>query len=415
MNANNQRDQAWEHAVERYVSRYPFLQYSVTFWIFHYKHKERSSEQDSITDLFDSNSARFQTWYGIHRIDHFDLPVSASGLIASLCLELEDVFLPLLQEGANVNEKDSDGMTALNYAIPYSKTCTRLLLEYGADPSPGHPVLARLHELLDEEINIFVFPFHSPLSKAIDREQFDLADLLLKYGAEINKDLGVHGHPLIFSYIADGLRLFEGDDDDDDDDDCGNENERLEGLQYLIDRGADLSKRYLGFTPLHAAANIGGYRILCDLLRHDSERLVNDIVANDALKAQHFKELEPESQEPTSEILCDSICPSYTYPESGDTALHIVSGNFGGLTATQATGYVQISSSTKAYLRCARLLLKRGADPNIKSSGSGRTPLAQLHYMFLNLDPLHGDIAESPDPTMLKPMVELLESYGAHE
>ena len=419
VNAEIQRGQVWKNAVGRYVSMYSFLQYSATFWTFHYKHKERSSDQESITDLFDSNSARFQTWYGIYRIDDFALPVLVSGLIACLYLELDDVFLPLLQEGADVNEKHSDGMTALIYAINYSNTYTRLLLEHGADPSPGHPVIARRHQL--DEDNIFMFPFHSPLSKAISGEHFDLADLLLKHGADIDKDLGVLGHPLIFSYIADGQGLFEGDDDEDDDDDYRNENDRLEGLQYLIDRGADLSRRYLGFTPLHAAANMGGFRILRILLRQDSEKLVNDIVVDDALRVQHFRELNPESKEPTSEILDDgTICPSYTYPEPGDTALHIVSGNFGGLIGTRVSRdgsarHVQISESTEAYLRCAQLLLKHGADPNIKSHHSGRTPLAQLHYMFLNPDPLHGEIDESPDSTKLKPMVGLLESYGAHE
>ena len=91
--------------------------------------------------------------------------------IASSKGRLETLHL-LIANGADVNARDDNDWTAISFAAEEGRLeAVRVLLDNGADPNMGRSV-------------------KSPLYRALEDEHLEVAQLLLKYGADINSQDG---------------------------------------------------------------------------------------------------------------------------------------------------------------------------------------------------------------------------------
>lgn len=144
----------------------------------------------------------------------------------------EDVALWLISKGANVNARTSKGETALHVASEFGrKMVVRALLERKAD------VNARRTNIIQNQ--------EAPLHIAVDKNNMDIALLLLAAGADINVADGKGFTPLIQAIYEKHLPLAE----------------------MLINKGADVTRRSKsGETALHPATYRGNLAIVKQLV-----------------------------------------------------------------------------------------------------------------------------------------------------
>ena len=92
----------------------------------------------------------------------------------------------LLQRGADVNLKDDEGLTPLMQAASFGEyEIAQLLIKYGAD----------VNMISDE----FIPKGWTPLMFAIDRKSGEIARLLLQHDADVNKPATAGETPLILA------------------------------------------------------------------------------------------------------------------------------------------------------------------------------------------------------------------------
>lgn len=86
----------------------------------------------------------------------------------------------LLNHGADPNERDGDGKTALLTAIDGAQTqLVQLLLEHGADPNAAYPLDASTEDRWQPT------PGTTPLMAAVEKQEPQIVELLLKAGANV--------------------------------------------------------------------------------------------------------------------------------------------------------------------------------------------------------------------------------------
>jgi ankyrin repeat protein len=93
-------------------------------------------------------------------------------LLAVIRMNAMEVFDVLIRHGADITQRDNTGQTALHYAARYlytynSDKITKTLLDHGAD------------------VNVRDADGKSPLGSSIYRRLYNVAKLLLEYGAEV--------------------------------------------------------------------------------------------------------------------------------------------------------------------------------------------------------------------------------------
>lgn len=144
----------------------------------------------------------------------------------------DDVALWLISKGANINARTKDGETALHVASEFGrKTVVRALLGRKADLNAR-----RTNIIHDQE---------APLHIAVDKNNMDIALLLLAAGADINVADGKGITPLIHAIYEKHLPLAE----------------------MLINKGADVNRRTKsGETALHPATYRGNLAIVKQLV-----------------------------------------------------------------------------------------------------------------------------------------------------
>ncbi len=176
-----------------------------------------------------------------------------------------DTARVLINNGAYIDWSDVNGDTALNTATKYGEIeMAKLLLSKGADPN-----LADRNG--DAPLDTTIDCYLSPESK-----QIQIAELLIAYGANIDKRYPQNSTPLhsaLWRGSNDIARLFinKGADIEVATDSgetplhhaCHSTNPDVEIVEFLIDKGADINvKDNCGKTPLHHAAACGNREIV---------------------------------------------------------------------------------------------------------------------------------------------------------
>jgi ankyrin repeat protein len=268
--------------------------------------------------------------------------------------DIEQVKM-LISEGANINGKDQNGQSVLNFAVGDGhKDMVALLIEKGADINgrgqydaaplhnaawDGHKEIAEL--LIDKGADVNILQGESrwtPLHSAADQSKVDVAELLVANGADVNAkdkwgltplyyaaqtgitevvrlllkagaDVNGGRHPTIHAGIRNGHRDI---------------------VELLIQHGADVNAKDKwgwgsGYTPLQRVAIIGRLELVKLLLEAGADISVKN--------------------------------------DSGQTALQVILD-------MRNCDYPQYRQSKDAV----ELLLARGADVNLKDK-NGRTPL----------------------------------------
>jgi ankyrin repeat protein len=158
-----------------------------------------------------------------------------------------DTIKPLLEKGADVNAKDNDGWTPLQFAAKRgSLEIVRLLLENGADAK------AKSND------------GGTALMSAAKRGYMEIAELLVAKGADVNAKIDTYGTALTFAAAA------------------GETN----AVGFLLDKGADINAtNYGGDTALMEAVNQGKTEVVKQLLASGAKVNSEDMFGDSALDA----------------------------------------------------------------------------------------------------------------------------------
>jgi ankyrin repeat protein len=142
----------------------------------------------------------------------------------------------LLKNGTSVNERDTDGRTALIIASGLGDTdMVQLLLENGADPN-----------MIDNNGGT------SPLHECVQNGNIDVARLLLDHGARIDMQSASIGHTALMDAVW---------------------NKRLNMVRYLLSRGANLNiKSPRGYTAMDIAKKDNIKEIIAALNEEEAKR-----------------------------------------------------------------------------------------------------------------------------------------------
>ncbi|HNW81916.1 MAG TPA: ankyrin repeat domain-containing protein [bacterium] len=156
-------------------------------------------------------------------------------------IEGDNRFIELINKGADINAKDKEGDTPLQYAIRFGRIdAFRLLLEKGAD------------------INSKNNSDTTPLSMALQAKQKEMAEILLQKGASVNIANAAGVTPLMLAS-------------------SGHRHSDPDLVKLIISKGADINaKDSTGRTALFYAAGKAWPDITMMLLEAGSDPAVKD-------------------------------------------------------------------------------------------------------------------------------------------
>jgi ankyrin repeat protein len=230
----------------------------------------------------------------------------------------------LLQKGADPNVKDKTGETPLKIA------------QFRNDKLSQQQV-----KILDEIVRILkpitIENMTEKLFHAVDKNDLKKIEFLLSKGADINSQNENNENLLYYSIMKKNKKIYE----------------------YLIQKGADINViNHDNYSPLFAAIFTENYELVELLLRKNVDLDINDALGNSIL---HI-----------SCKLCNEKLILLFLNESidiniknyiGETPLHIL-----------ISSVISSYNPKKNYMKVFKLLLKNGANPNIKDEAD-ETPL----------------------------------------
>ena len=237
--------------VEKFADDFPLIVYAASAWFLHAAEAEKRgfSQVDLLRKFQWPSSRLFRLWIEIfERVDgrNHRLPAFRTSLLhIAADSNLLSVIQEMLKHGVDIDEKDSDGKTALDYAYrrrhhalagvlleagaafddKTTKSSTPLerassgqgyeplvkfLLEHGADVNAmsdsggalqcaaksGNISIVQL--LLDSgaDVNAKGGYYGTAIQAAAAHSHYDTVQLLLDYGAATNTEVGLYGNPL---------------------------------------------------------------------------------------------------------------------------------------------------------------------------------------------------------------------------
>ncbi len=293
------------------------------------------------------------------------VPLATDAPLADAAMRNEEARVAaLLEEGANPDQAQGDGMTALHWAAAHGNgRMASMLLESGASPSPGTRIGA-----------------YQPLHLAAKAGAAEVVELLLSYGADPSAPLQSSGGARPLHFAA--------------------ESGSPEAVSALLDAGADPNAREAswGQTPLVFAASKGRAEAISVLLKAGadpgattrvielSERAVGDRIER-SLRNQAIKEGRPwdpgEARRLREEALAqradsaNRMLAERQSAEDGESRVveepeplsyaDLVGGH-GGMTAL-------LHAAREGHGKAVRALLEGGARIDQPSAGDGTTPL----------------------------------------
>jgi ankyrin repeat protein len=208
-------------------------------------HKAIEFGQVSVVKLLLEKGGRVDAPYGLYRKTPLHLTVEA-GRVTDINRKLGIVKL-LLNHGANINHRDTEGRTPLWYAVASESSnaipLVKLLLRFGANPTPS-----------------------SPICTACQLAPPEVVKDLLKAGANPNAtclDLFKNRVPLLHHVIYQGRH---------------NPKDTVDIIKLLLEHGAKPNARNaIGETALHVAVVVRDVRIVQLLIKHGARAtLKND-------------------------------------------------------------------------------------------------------------------------------------------
>ena len=191
----------------------------------------------------------------VERLESDEIPLHAASSSG-----ISNIAWELLDRGVDVNQKNSNGLTALHLASRHGEiNMVRLLLARGAS----------LHDKTNEGNNA--------LMMASFRGHKDVIELLLDRGANIHEKNDVNFNALILASL----------------------NGHKDVAELLIERGADIyEKDCEGYTALQIAT-IKGHEEIAQLLQTEYDRILSDyvsllegVIVNDKLSIDWTKIIE---------------------------------------------------------------------------------------------------------------------------
>lgn len=243
--------------METRLREYPFLQYAAQYWG---DHARGMPEQDEkIQDLIMRFLAQKQKVSCVVQVTHLPkyqyegysqhFPGRVSGLELAASLGLVEIVHKLLENGERINEQDSDGGTALHWAVWGGyETAAQLLLEKGADVhavscnkgTPLHWAAEGGHESV-----VRLLLKHKSEIAAKDARQWTAMHRAAWNGYDTIVRLFLAGKVDVNARDSDGVTALHG----------AAENGHEAVVRLLLENGAEVdSKDPDGGTPLHRAA-----------------------------------------------------------------------------------------------------------------------------------------------------------------
>ena len=304
-----------EHAGDRDADGSPLLEYAARHWVEHAGFKNVSSRlREGMDDLFDSSRPHFSAWLQVHDMD-----------------ETWAGFSTILRK--------HNGGSPLYYAVlcGFYDLAKRLIRK--------HP----------EQVNARSGRILAPLPAALYKRHFRLANLLFRYGADVDCR-GIAGRTLLLASSLGSVDV----------------------MRWLINHGADVNARTKsGETPLHLAAFKARTEGVQVLLEHNASIDSQDNYGKTPLYSTIYyaQKERQESLDIARRLLEHGADPNIsTYRPS--TALHC--------------------ASSCGLLKVARLLLSHGAKVDVKDR-DGRTPsqvaASEGHHDFTKLLLEHGAVS----------------------
>ena len=272
--------------------------------------------------------------------------------------ELDTIAPLLLDHGLDINAKNRNGKTALQLACWWGKLdLVKHLIQRGAN----------IHEVDKAKETLLVEVMGGGTSRPIPGQHPEIARLLIENGADVNTKDGFGDTVLMFACEQGHLDLAE----------------------FLLKRGADInqvnSRIFKGRTALMAAARAGQVEAVKLLLAHDAEVDAADTGKETALcKAAYHGHAE------VVRLLLENGADIHTRDSRRNTPLlHAAWGGHTRVVELLLDGGADVNarndqdwnalmqSCMEGYVKAAALLVARGSEVNLrgKEKEAGATPL----------------------------------------
>ena len=174
-----------------------------------------------------------------------------------------EIIQLLIDKGAEVNQIDASGKSAIVYTISSDKLeIARYLIDKGAELNLFYDGISPLIKAIIEEkwefaelfiekgANVNAFQTITPMDVTLFKQNYDFADYLIEKGADINLK-GDHGNTALYNAAKEG---------------------DLESVNFLLNKGAkaDIKNSY-GYSPLAIASYNGDLQIVNILINKGAD------------------------------------------------------------------------------------------------------------------------------------------------
>ena len=286
------------------VKGFPLAEYAARHWVEHAQFAGVASHvKGGMETLFDPDKPHFAAWIGIYDID-------------ILQYDWRNFWGPKISPNPNPNP------------LYYSVLCG--LYDLSKHLANKHP----------QHINAICGQYRFPLVAALNNDHVDVAELLLRHGANID-GRGATGETVLLMMLSRPQRNL------------------INKVKLLLQHGADVNAQdYTLKSPLHLAELRGEFEVARMLIMHkadvNSEDKIGKTPLHMLLEGQMYSEVHVLDH---VRLLLDHGAEANRRDKNNQTPL--------------------LLSMWRSWFKLAQILLEHGADPNVENN-NGKTPLHLL-------------------------------------